>query len=341
MNVRDEKHILKSYGKIIEFNDLKNSDVTEQIVEGLSGNPIRPMFLVRESKIEIFRNHVVNNRGMIYIPELEPLGLYLINLISKKSSDLEICLQMDDSHFVPDRIVKDDILFFYQRDNQFFTIVKDEYLIQSLKSEYSIFGMVDFSKGTTLLFKKDNYVKQKMRIFHRKIDALAGKYQDLLFITVSDSIILKYSFKLLDEENNFQPDRLRFDRIIEVFKEIRKIVQQIFHMNVYGIFSYGKNKCETSQSYLQNIFHTGILSSEFKTLFDIENTIKNYYKQNRGANMGDLYSNIFLYRAFRFYCRQQHRSSPNYRELASCDWGIRKDIVAMTIPDRPLTFNHS
>ena len=340
MSINNEKLILEDYGEVIEFNNLKTSEVTEQVFNFPPGNRIHPMFLIRESKIKIFRNYVINTKGIIQIPVLEHLYSYVTHLINKKNNYLEISLHIEGSHFVPDKIHKDDILFFYQIDNKFFIIIKDEYLHQSLNSEYSIFGMIDFSKGTNLLFNKDNHINQKMKIFHRKIDALASKYQNVLFITISDSILLKYSFKLIGEEKIFQPDKLHFDRIIEIFKEIRKIVQQIFQMNIYGVFTYGKNKCATSQVYLKNAFHTGILSSEFKKMIDMETEVRKWIRKQGNTKKGDMYLSPFLYRAYRFYRRKKHQYSHEIIELSTKEWGLRSDkdndIVAMKIPDKPL-----
>ena len=72
--------------------------------------------------------------------------------------------------------------------------------------------------------------------------------------------------------------------MIEIFKEIRKIVQQIFQMSVYGVFTYGKNKSGNSQSHLKNVFHTGILSSEFKKLFEMEEYVRSWIKQKRNES---------------------------------------------------------
>lgn len=340
-NLRGEKQILDRYGKVIEFHDLKNSKIKEQIQTVSDGILIHPMHLVRESEIEVFRNHVINKSGAIHIPMSKGYQIFPIDFIEKQSAYLEVLLHINGMHFIPDKILKDDILFFYQQNNQLYAIVRDEYLYQSLNSKHTIFGMIDFSNGTTLLYKTDNYVNQKMKIFHRKIDALASKCQDISFITISDSILFKYSFKMVNKEGKFQPNKLNFDRMIEIFKEIREIVHQVFQMNIYGVFTYGKNKCENSYSHLKNVTHTGILSNEFKELFDIERRAKIWLKKKRNTTKGDLYLSDCLYKAFRFYLREQNISSQYFRMPSSHEWGIGNGIVAMTIPNRHITIKNS
>ena len=336
MSIDSEKNIIKQYGQVIEFINLKDEDIESQTVDGYE---IYPISLIKKSDIEKFRNSIINQYGTVETTGSQDYNTSKISYIKKHTTYLEVSLNVEGHHFILDNILKDDILFLYKtKDNKCFIIVQDECITEILNSEHAVFGMIDFSEGKTLLLKKDKDIKQKMKIFQKKIETLAVKYYDILFITISDSIVIKYSFKVVTEENTFQPDKLDFFKIIEIFKELRQLILQIFQMNVYGIFTYGKNKGITSQSILKNVFHTGILSREFEKMINMETTVRNTLKNQPHIQKGDIYLSRVLYKAFRHHLRKKYQSSPILIEPSTRQWGIRdSDIVAMIIPNKALT----
>ena len=328
MSIDSEKTTLKQYGQIVEFNDLKSKDVHD-----------RPMYFIKESQIEDFSNHIINTQSQIDIPQnyLRRYDSSDVNCIKKDEGLLEVLLRVEGSHFIPDKILKDDILFFYKihKGNDFFIIIKDEYIDEILNSEHSVFGMIDFSKGKTLLFDKSKNVKDKMKKFQEEINSLAKKYPSVLFVTISDSILINDSFKVMDEENNFQPDKLDFTKILDIFIKIRAVIKKIFQMDCYGVFDYGNNKGESLSSNLRNVFHTGIFSLEFDKMLDREKYVKKLPKEERG----DIYLSRVLYKAFRYHLRKKYQSSPISIEPSASEWvcGDPNTVVAK-IPDKPLSF---
>ena len=211
---------------------------------------------------------------------------------------------------------------------------------QVLSREHCIFGMIDFCKGKDLLLTKDNIVESAMENFHKRIECLAEKYKDIMFVTISDSILIKYSFKMIGKDNVFQFNNLDFDKIIKIFKEIRKTIYEIFNMKAYGVFTYGMNKCKTLKSESKNLFHTGILSSEFKEVIEMEEKCRKLKTKDRG----DIYLSNVLYTSFRFRWTEIFKYSRNpLPYLSSVEWGIPdENITAMKIPEESLVYeNHN
>ena len=139
-----------------------------------------------------------------------------------------------------------------------------------------------------------------MKTFQLEINKLSVKYKDIFFITISDSIIIKDSFQIVSQEGMFLPNNFDFRKIIEIFKEIRKITRQIFKMDIYGMFCYGKNKCKVIKAYSSNVFHVGILSYEFQKIFEMEKICRKLKKNKQG----DLYMTNSLYHSYHYYIQK-------------------------------------
>ena len=211
--------------------------------------------------------------------------------------------------------------------------------------------MIDFCGAKDLFLQKDSTIKQKMKIFQTEINKLSVKYKDISFITISDSILIKYAFYIISKKNGkFLPDKFDFNRIIKLFKDIRKITKKVFTMNVYGIFCYGMNKCKAMESNSSNVFHSGILLLEFEKIFEIEKISRKLKKDKQG----DLYMTNNLYHAFRYYVRKNWKKYPIEQSIK--EWGINKttdiditkkiksviserDITVLKIPDKSLVFS--
>ena len=336
MNIDDKKCYLEKYGTIIEYDDLKCEYIKEEPFEG---HKIRPLYFVMASRVEIFIERIQDPREEQFFKFRNKF-----DCVKKDENKIEGFLNVKNSYFIPDEILREDILFFYKLNgkDKIFIVLKDEYIYQMANSEHTVFGIIDFSKGKELFLKRDNDIKQKMKIFHKKIEGLASKYQDMLFVTISDSVLIKYSFNIESGNDEFQSSQLDFERVVGLFKEIRKIVWQIFQMSSYGVFTYGQNKSETLDSYLKNLFHTGILCIEFKKMLDMETGVKQRIRKQGNTKKGDMYLSHCLYKAFRFYLRKKYQYSHEFIEPSAEDWGFKNDrgynIVALTIPDEPLKF---
>ena len=75
------------------------------------------------------------------------------------------------------------------------------------------------------------------------------------------------------------------------------------HRDIYGIFTYGMNKCETLKSNALNLFHTGILSHEFKLLIEKEKECREHEEK------GDVYVTDTLRRAWHYHSLRERKTS--------------------------------
>ena len=111
-------------------------------------------------------------------------------------------------------------------------------------------------------------------------------------------------------------------------------------MGSYGVFTYGMNKCKTIQSNNKNLFHTGILSNEFKELIEMEEKCRKFEKGYRG----DIYVSDVLYKAFMFRWRKLFKRSRAPVSFLSSGEGSTpyENITYMKIPETPLIYeNHN
>ena len=335
MSIETEKDILKQYGKIIEYSELKEEHVKNKLKEGFR---IKSMYFIQKSQLERFRTTIIDVYSLIEVPNSTKKEWQTseINLLKKKEDYLEVELCVEGLHFIPDKILKNDILFFFlTKKDKFFLIIEDSYINQSLNSEHSIFGMIDFCEGNKLLFERNNSIKSKFEKFQIKMKSLAQEYKKNLFVTISDSIIMKFSFKIIDHSNDgsmkLKVENFDFDQMIDLFKKIRGFTKEIFNMSIYGVFSYGMNKCNPSVSNSINLFHTGILSNEFKLLIEKEKECRAFEEK------GDMYVTNILGRAFHhhFIKKQKISRSPMPFSISQ-EWQGPKGITVLKIPDEPL-----
>ena len=218
----NEKEFLGRYGNVVEYSNLKEDRVQKKIKRG---HEVRPMYLIKISQLKEFRNGVIHEHGSIILHK-KNLSFNTLEVDFEKRHEkyLEVKLCIEETHFIPDNILKEDILFFYKIHGveYYFIIIKDEYMDQVLSREHCIFGMIDFCKGKDLLLRKDTIVKSNMENFHKKIECLVNKHEDIMFVTISDSILIKHSFKVVGEDNIFQFDNLDFDKMINISQRDKK-----------------------------------------------------------------------------------------------------------------------
>ena len=342
------KEILSKYGKLISYAEFKGNKVKKKIE---SGRSYCFMYLIIESEVNQFANSINKKYGSIKLTDSTKYRTLAVDFKERYEKFLKINVRIEDRHFVPDTILRDHILSFFKinKNNDLFIIVKDEYIKQFPESEHCIVGMIDFCQGKDLFLQKDNTIKSKMKIFQTEINTLSLKYKDIALITISDSVLIKYSFYIISKDRKLIHDKFNFNKIIYLFKDIRKIVRKIFTMNVYGIFCYGLNKCKAIKSNSPNVVHLGILSHEFKKIFEIEAKCRALKKDKKG----DLYTERTLYHSYRHYNRKSLNRSPKGPILVKQEWGMNEkdidmtkklngisetDIIISKIPDKPFYY---
>lgn len=108
-SIENEKEFLKQYGKVIDYSQLQENEIREQPIQGLR---YRLMYLIKESEIRNFTNDI-NKYGTIRFTYPTKYGISEIDFKKKYINYLEIALCVRRHHFIPDKILKDDILFFF------------------------------------------------------------------------------------------------------------------------------------------------------------------------------------------------------------------------------------
>ena len=143
---------LSENGSIIDYSELKAEGITETPIKGFR---YRLLYLIKESEIEQFTNYINNKYNNIKLTDSEKHSKSSINFKKKYKSHLEIELCVEGQHFIPDNLLRSDILFFFKdQEDALFVIVKDKYIEYILKSEHCIIGMIDFNNGKNLFFSR-------------------------------------------------------------------------------------------------------------------------------------------------------------------------------------------
>ena len=262
---------------------------------------------------------------------------------SDNGNEIECRLCVAGHHFLPYSFNKEDILFFFKPNNQNnnmypFIFIKDDAVDGMLNAEHCIYGMIDMSKGASLLSKPDSDIRKKMSEFQKEIDKIGEKYKETMFITIGDSVLLKKCFKVV-KNGNLDVSEFNFEKMIRCFLEIKESIDKILRMKCYGVFTYGYNKAGTLKSELTNIFHTGILSKSFSLLTDFDKHVRQASKDQKG----DIYLTKSLYQAYRFYVREEYQKTGQVTECSKIDSGIDvleshpklKGSVSITLNDVP------
>ena len=195
-----ESHILerlKEKGRIFTYSEMEEEEIKQIAKRGMR---CRPLYIIKESEAE----NIMNNISPIILRESNLTSFFLFesNFKKKEKKYLKADLCIRDKYFVPDTISKSDVLYFFIPDKSvkgakhFFLITKDYYLDSIQYREHAIFGIIDIAGGKNLLLRRDHEIKPLMKIFYNKIDSLAQEYKDILFITISDSVLVKANFTI-------------------------------------------------------------------------------------------------------------------------------------------------
>lgn len=327
------KDTLKRYGTILSFDELDSSFVPKMVKEGTR---VCPIYTIKESSIENFTNHIIAAYSPIKVPRtsLDELKFSEIDFERKLREKIDCRVCINRHHFIPYVFYKKDIVFFFKPNNQKenmypFVFIKDSAIEEMLAAEHGIYGLIDMSKGSSLLSESDVNVKEKMNEFQEEILQIGKKYTDIRFMTIGDSVLLRYCFKVL-ENGELVFSNFNFIKIIKCFREIKESIDKIFSMNCYGVFTYGCNKTGVLESNLENVFHSGILSKEFKLLIYFEERLKTI------SDGKDMYLTKSLYQSYRFYVREEYKKTNQVLEHSNTD----SSIPELDTPDTSELDNH-
>ena len=91
---------------------MKEDRIQEKIKQGYR---VHPIYLIKESQLKEFRNSVIHEHGSIKLHKKDLLFNTLeVDFDKKYKNYLKVKLCIEETHFVPDKILKNDIFFFYK-----------------------------------------------------------------------------------------------------------------------------------------------------------------------------------------------------------------------------------
>ena len=340
--------ILKHYCEVLSFDKV---DISFIPVQKKEGNKLRSIYMIKESSLDNFTSYIINSYSPIEVPKtsLGKVHCSEIDFELKSENEIKCRVCVNEHHFIPYRFRKEDILFFFKPNNEReniypFVVIKDDTIEEMLNAEHGIYGLIDMSKGSSLLLERDSSVKEKMNKFQKEIDRIGKKYRNIMLITIGDSVLIKNCFKIL-EKGKLNFSRFDFIKIIKCFSEIKKSIDNIFNMNCYGVFTYGCNKSGILESDLKNVFHSGILSEEFKLLISFEECIK------RVSDKRDIYLTKSLYQSYRYYVRQEYEKKGRVCEYSGVEYFITelknhkdtelKEATGIKLANAPFLINNN
>ena len=348
MKENEAKDFLKQHGDIYYYDDISNNDIkaileAPERKERIPSRTIRQIFLIKESQLEEFAKYVHNYYSPIQLPFYKAFEILGATLEEKHKDYLNVKLCVDaNEHLVdmiPDIIPNKDTVLFYKSKStskslgHLFLVVTDKYANQVIQrfdtKQHAIFGIIDFAKGNNLL--QDVELQKNLITFLKEVSLLGKKYPDIQFITISDSILIKNSFNIM-ESGQWQLGQLldSFSDIVTIFKDIRKAGKKILNMSCYGVFSYGVNRCASLDSGLKNVFHSGILSDQFKTVIEIESNCKNSSKEDQY----DMYLTRDLYRGInKCAADDPEKFRKKYLFSESSKVSFSEDVIGVIVPD--------
>jgi len=161
-----------------------------------------------------------------------------------------------------------------------YIFVDHEWLERLFTREYSVFSLVD-AIGVRAALRDQVLTEEKLILLRKKIDQLAEQYQEISFISLADSLILKSNWSVgyfrKSIKCSYEPEAF-----IRVVKELQAIYRKVLNLEIYAILTQGMN--EYYKESLLHISHTrnhiclNCLGIPFAELLAIERSVKSALK---------------------------------------------------------------
>jgi hypothetical protein len=118
--------------------------------------------------------------------------------------------------------------------------VDHKWLEQLYTREYSIFALID-AIGVKSAIRNNLLTKEKLLLLRDRLDSLAKKYKNILFISFADSLILKSNWSA-----GYFPKSIKYSYKPEIFlriiKEIAAIYSKVLGLEIYAVLTQGSNE---------------------------------------------------------------------------------------------------
>ncbi|MGE0733695.1 MAG: hypothetical protein AB7G15_02865 [Alphaproteobacteria bacterium] len=186
-------------------------------------------------------------------------------------------------------------------DERIRIFVKDAWSDDLYSRSFSVFALIDAIGVKNALFAQ-SMTKQKLLRLRNRIDSLAKKYSQILFISVADNVLLKGDWTIGSYKN-----RIKYtyspEAFIPVIANVNKAFNEVLGLNTYAVLTQGTN--EYYDEPLHHISKAGnhislnSLGLPFAQLLSIDNAARKAVKS--GVHQpGELYMDESFFRSLQF-----------------------------------------
>lgn len=164
----------------------------------------------------------------------------------------------------------------WQYDVKPYIFVDHKWLEQLHLREYSVFALID-AIGIKNAIRDNLLTKEKLLNLRDKLDLLAEEHEDISFISIADSLILKSNWAVgyfhKGIECSYKPEIF-----LNIIKELEGIYKEVLGLDIYAILTQGSNEYYEEPllhiSRTKNHICLNSLGVPFAELLAIENAVK-------------------------------------------------------------------
>lgn len=169
--------------------------------------------------------------------------------------------------------------------------VEDPWLQEITKNTYSLFCLIDIVDIKKKLVD-NTLATEKLSEWKLKINNLAEKNPEFLFISFSDNILIQFNFSFI-KKNNLESN---LPLLLQIIKDVQQVCIETLKLDIYAILSYGANVLASSGQlpFSKNYISLNILGDSFSRLFSIDGAVRLSIKNNK-HELGQCYIDSFLH----------------------------------------------
>lgn len=249
----------------------------------------RDCYLMDEKYLSDYENYMLEcfrNEGT----DKEPPG-FVSNIAVRNIEPANVVLSwytnvIDRFHETDLRLPKHEIVVCVGAeawDERPHVFVKSQWLRTIYLQQNSIFAMLDACEMKRAL-REGKVLRENLVLLRSKLDEIAEKFEDFLFISLADSVILKTNWTV-GSFNSSTCYTYSPTRILTLIERIALAFQEILAMDIYAIVTQGSNEFYQDPLYHNkqaNHISLNSLGVPFANLLFIENSVRNSGKELHG-----------------------------------------------------------
>lgn len=235
-------------------------------------------------------------------PSADPIAVGTVStaeIVGLNSSNLDIRYILNRQtryhtikHAIPKSVIKKWIGIYWNIGHKNdYLFVDDDWHDTFWNGHISTFLLVDAIGMKMKMSSDSKKLLEELNLLSQKVDALAKKYPQLLFISAADNIIVKANFSARAIEPIYNPELLLY-----VCQDIRNIIKESIGCDSYGIFTQGFNfyNDESLFSINHNHLNTRSLGEPYRELFSLEVRIREDIRNGELAKSAYFSSDYFI-----------------------------------------------